>query len=48
MKARIYFTLGDYDDIIDLSGDLEEIREKVEVELAQRNAVYSHSEILEE
>ena len=49
MKARIHFTVGEYEDSMVLSGDSpEEIRSTAETEIAKRGGTDPWSEIIEE
>jgi hypothetical protein len=49
MKAKIYYSIGDYDDTIIIEGsDIDDLREKCDAELQKRGASYTGSEIIEE
>ena len=49
MKARINFTVGEYEDSIIVCGDsLEEIRDAAEAEIAKRGGTDEWSEILDD
>ena len=49
MKARIYYSIGEYDDSIVIEGEtIDELREKCKYEVDRRGAIYTGSEILED
>lgn len=49
MKVKIYYTLpDDNEDSFVLSGTIEDIKAKAEIELTKRGAVDRWSEVLEE
>ena len=49
MKARINFTVGEYEDSIIVCGDSpEEIRDTAEAEIAKRGGTNEWAEILED
>lgn len=49
MKAKIYYSIGTYDDSIIIEGtDIDDLREKCDSELEKRGASYTGSEIIEE
>jgi len=49
MKAKIYYSIGEYDDEIIIEGnDIDDLREKCDYEIKRRGATYCGSEIIEE
>jgi len=49
MKAKIYYSIGEYSDEIILEGnDIDELRKKCDSELKRRGATYCGSEMIEE